>query len=178
MIYSLNLVQQQILEVCGINIRTATYEQAAQILRHCGGDSLTLLVQYNPDKYFQQDLTDYHNRELRIGSPSLTLKGSSSLSNKCSSVDRMPDTDSRASSRDTVSVVESQMEARPSLSCSREPRTIHLSTRNSYGLNGISLVGGNRVGIYIHSVEPNSSAFEVIISFNVADKTFNDIGSH
>lgn len=38
----------QLLEVCGLNMRSATYDLAASVLRQCG-NTLTMLVQYNPD---------------------------------------------------------------------------------------------------------------------------------
>jgi len=41
-------VGDQLLEVCGINLRSTTYELAANILQHCG-NSVTILVQYKPD---------------------------------------------------------------------------------------------------------------------------------
>ncbi|RWS23288.1 discs large protein-like protein [Leptotrombidium deliense] len=43
-------VGDQLLEVCGINMRNATYTLAANVLRQCG-DSVRMLVQYNPHKY-------------------------------------------------------------------------------------------------------------------------------
>jgi len=43
-------IGDQLLEVCGINMRSATYELAACVLHQCG-DSITMLVQYNPAKY-------------------------------------------------------------------------------------------------------------------------------
>jgi len=43
-------VGDQLLEVCGINMRSATYDLAANVLRQCG-DSITMLVQYSPAKY-------------------------------------------------------------------------------------------------------------------------------
>ncbi|XP_060859281.1 disks large homolog 5-like [Metopolophium dirhodum] len=43
-------VGDQLLEVCGINLRSTTYELAANILQYCG-NSVTILVQYKPDKY-------------------------------------------------------------------------------------------------------------------------------
>ena len=36
------------LQVCGINMRNATYQLAANVLRQCG-NSVTMLVQYNPE---------------------------------------------------------------------------------------------------------------------------------
>ncbi|KAL4154064.1 hypothetical protein QTP88_001897 [Uroleucon formosanum] len=45
-------VGDQLLEVCGINLRSATYELATNVLKQCG-NSVTILVQYNPDKYHE-----------------------------------------------------------------------------------------------------------------------------
>uniref|UniRef100_A0A1B6CJU0 PDZ domain-containing protein n=1 Tax=Clastoptera arizonana TaxID=38151 RepID=A0A1B6CJU0_9HEMI len=42
-------VGDQLLEVCGINMRSATYQLAANVLRQCG-NSITMLVQYSPEK--------------------------------------------------------------------------------------------------------------------------------
>ena len=41
-------VGDQLLEVCGINMRSATYQLAANVLRQCG-NSITMLVQFSPD---------------------------------------------------------------------------------------------------------------------------------
>lgn len=40
-------VGDQLLEVCGVNMRSATNDFAATVLRQCG-NSITMLVQYNP----------------------------------------------------------------------------------------------------------------------------------
>ena len=48
----------QILEVCGINMRSATYDHAAQVLRQCK-DTITMLVQYLPEKYHSRKLSLY-----------------------------------------------------------------------------------------------------------------------
>lgn len=44
-------IGDQLLEVCGINMRNATYNLAASVLRQCG-NSITMLVQYSPDSKF------------------------------------------------------------------------------------------------------------------------------
>lgn len=44
-------IGDQLLEVCGINMRSATYQLAANVLRQCG-NSITMLVQYNPDSIY------------------------------------------------------------------------------------------------------------------------------
>jgi len=65
-------VGDQLLEVCGINMRSATYELAACVLHQCG-DSITMLVQYNPAKYYElQEMN-----EMSIIGPSLLTSSSS-----------------------------------------------------------------------------------------------------
>ena len=46
-------VGDQLLEVCGINLRMANYDQAAQVL-HRVGNSIDIKVQFNPDKYLDK----------------------------------------------------------------------------------------------------------------------------
>ncbi|EDV98806.1 GH13520 [Drosophila grimshawi] len=55
-------VGDQLLEVCGINMRAATNEIAANVLRQCG-DSFTMLVQYNPEKFHSTEYEGIHNLE-------------------------------------------------------------------------------------------------------------------
>lgn len=50
-------IGDQLLEFCGINMRLANYDQAATILRQCG-NSITMEVQYNPDKYDELSTSD------------------------------------------------------------------------------------------------------------------------
>ena len=42
----------------------------------------------------------------------------------------------------------------------REPRIVYLEMKKAHSL-GISLVGGNAVGIYVHAVQPDSPAYKV-----------------
>lgn len=44
-------VGDQLLEICGINTRSANYDAAATVLRQCG-KTVSLKVQYNPYKFF------------------------------------------------------------------------------------------------------------------------------
>ena len=46
-------VGDQLLEVCGINLRMANYEMAAKVL-HRVGNSIDIKVQFNPDKYLDK----------------------------------------------------------------------------------------------------------------------------
>lgn len=41
----------QLLEVCGINMRNVTHDVVANILRQCG-NTMTMLVQYSPESMF------------------------------------------------------------------------------------------------------------------------------
>lgn len=50
-------IGDQLLEFCGINMRSATYDLAAKFLRQCG-DSITMLVEYNPEKYDESSTSD------------------------------------------------------------------------------------------------------------------------
>ena len=43
-------VGDQIIDICGINMRTADYENAAKVLKQCG-DPIQMLVQYQYDKF-------------------------------------------------------------------------------------------------------------------------------
>lgn len=43
-------VGDQIIDICGLNMRAADYENAAKVLNQCG-DPLQMLVQYNYEKY-------------------------------------------------------------------------------------------------------------------------------
>lgn len=53
------LVGHQLLEVCGVNLRQATYNLAASVLQQCG-NSITMLVQYNPESKILQLVKYYH----------------------------------------------------------------------------------------------------------------------
>ncbi|XP_036224350.2 disks large homolog 5 [Bactrocera oleae] len=55
-------VGDQLLEVCGINMRSATNDIAANVLRQCG-NSITMLVQYNPEKFHSGEYDGTNNLE-------------------------------------------------------------------------------------------------------------------
>ncbi|XP_073825542.1 MAGUK family member discs large 5 isoform X1 [Musca autumnalis] len=55
-------VGDQLLEVCGLNMRSATNDIAANVLRQCG-NSITMLVQYNPEKFHSAEYEGTHNLE-------------------------------------------------------------------------------------------------------------------
>ncbi|XP_017468878.1 PREDICTED: disks large homolog 5 [Rhagoletis zephyria] len=55
-------VGDQLLEVCGLNMRSATNDIAANVLRQCG-NSITMLVQYNPEKFHSGEYDGTNNLE-------------------------------------------------------------------------------------------------------------------
>lgn len=223
-------VGDQLLEVCGINMRSATYQLAACVLHQCG-DSITMLVQYNPTKY--QELQEMNGMSL-MGPPSVTSSSSECDGNgggshqrsksrsgsptPCNSPRHSRDhsnnsgngSSSKADVIDPVSaslrntlqfdrLIDRGSESRSSIvrppsihgtltrhhalatlkrptsviipatvvdenggNCrdrDREPRLVHLEMKKAHSL-GISLVGGNAVGIFIHAVQNESPAFK------------------
>lgn len=69
-------VGDQLLEICGINMRSANKDAAASVLRQCG-QTVMMKVQYNPDKFLpkesmesnqmtQSDSTELNNKENKI----------------------------------------------------------------------------------------------------------------
>lgn len=56
-------VGDQLLEICGINMRSANKEAAASVLRKCG-QTVYMKVKYNPDKFFMtnQQLNSQNNQ--------------------------------------------------------------------------------------------------------------------
>ncbi|CAI6359819.1 unnamed protein product [Macrosiphum euphorbiae] len=141
-------VGDQILEVCGINLRSASYKLAANVLQQCG-DSVTMLVQYSPDKYKElkgtKSSTSSHLETLTPGnSPSVNRKstGASVITHEMA----------------TLNLQKSDLNTDSTSLRAYEPRYFIMETRKCSNL-GISLVGGNAVGIFIHSVKLNSLAY-------------------
>uniref|UniRef100_A0A8D8WDJ1 Disks large homolog 5 n=1 Tax=Cacopsylla melanoneura TaxID=428564 RepID=A0A8D8WDJ1_9HEMI len=138
-------VGDQLLEVCGINMRSATYQLAASVLRQCG-NSITMLVQYSPDKYHELEGSGSSSAE----NESVSGRGSGSPT-PCNS----PGTNRKSIQHNTSTLTRSHV-------CkderSGEPRFLMIETRKCSNL-GISLVGGNAVGIYVHSVQSGSLGY-------------------
>ncbi|XP_069123796.1 disks large homolog 5-like isoform X1 [Argopecten irradians] len=141
------VIGDQLLEICGINMRTATHEIAARFLHQCGKD-LTLLVQYNIDEYNNGDSSgDSTNTSPNNSPDSNTFKKKTSLS-------------------------------RPSMSC-ESSRFVSLKKSSPNASLGITIAGGNTVGIFVHEVQPNSVAFghdgllvgDQILQYNGVDFT-------
>ncbi|XP_057658285.1 disks large homolog 5 [Diorhabda carinulata] len=170
-------IGDQLLEVCGINMRNATYNLAANVLRQCG-NSITMLVQYSPEKYHElgesrncsdcaseseeEDDEEIDNEATPCNSPKEVRK-SSLLQLKPSQ----------------LMVIQRQAQNNTnngnSRNSSEEPRYLCIETLKTSNL-GISLVGGNAAGIFIHSVQPDSLAYHAglrtgdqILEYNGSD---------
>ncbi|KAL1497435.1 hypothetical protein ABEB36_008409 [Hypothenemus hampei] len=165
-------IGDQLLEVCGINMRNATYNLAASVLMQCG-NSITLLVQYSPEKF----------REMTEGTESLS--GSSSNADDDEDEDDEGEGDATpCNSPKEIRKTSLQNKPSPLMLMQRqsgvsnvissslvppnnhllfrgsveEPRYLCIETLKTSNL-GISLVGGNAAGIFIHSVQSDSLAY-------------------
>lgn len=139
------VIGDQFLEICGINMRTASQEIASQILKQVG-NSLSLLVQYNPDEYYSktgdssgEDSTNTSPKN----SPSLGTFKRNHNGTGSSGRSKTP----RAS---IVDPGDTACEAARVLSFKKSSPNLSL---------GISTIGGNAVGIFVHEVQPQSFAF-------------------
>ncbi|KDR24048.1 Disks large-like protein 5 [Zootermopsis nevadensis] len=173
-------VGDQLLEVCGINMRSATYQLAANVLRQCG-NSITMLVQYSPDKYHELEGSVSSSSEegpSRSGSPTpcnspktprkpaplqLEKLSPSSISSLRGAPQSSHGTLTRSQIAQAVSTLQRQNATvrspeDPNKSPVHDQRFLFIETRKCSNL-GISLVGGNAVGIFVHSVQPDSLAY-------------------
>ncbi|XP_038109620.1 disks large homolog 5 [Culex quinquefasciatus] len=171
-------IGDQLLEVCGINLRKATYELAAHVLRQCG-NSITMLVLYNPEVY--NNLT---TSEDNIGHSNSPTPQNSPRAMGRSIISAVNTTTVNAISTIVPSVLSSNDGQQSQLANTsqgvhykEQPRLIIMETRKSSNL-GISLVGGNAHGIFVHGVQKDSLADNAglrigdqILEFNGADLT-------
>ncbi|KAF5296629.1 hypothetical protein FQA39_LY12457 [Lamprigera yunnana] len=186
-------IGDQLLEVCGINMRNATYNLAANVLRQCG-NSITMLVQYSPDStllhsYIDNSIVISEYHELQ---ESGSCSGSSSNDEgegeptPCNSPKgvRKSHQNSRnvpltaLTNQNTLnrkSQPPSTLQRQNSNRNEDEPRYLYIATLKTSNL-GISLVGGNAMGIFIHSVQPDSLAYHAglrtgdqILEYNGSD---------
>lgn len=145
-------IGDQLLEVCGINMRNATYQLAANVLRQCR-DSITMLVQFNPDKYREvaSDNISSSEENSPVDTPAASPKMRHS---KRSDLIRISNDDVPSSATSTLT---RQKQSCVSAKGSRaEPRIVLL--RKASPSLGITLLGGNAVGIFVHSVQEDSPA--------------------
>ncbi|XP_058454289.1 disks large homolog 5 isoform X2 [Malaya genurostris] len=166
-------IGDQLLEVCGINLRKATYELAAHVLRQCG-NSITMLVLYNPEVY--NNLTSNENNISHSSSP--TPRNSPRPTGRSHIPAVNTSTVNAISTLTSKSNTSHQQQLTGSIQTSHfkeQPRLIFIETRKNSNL-GISLVGGNANGIFVHGVQKDSIADNAglrigdqILEFNGAD---------
>ena len=176
-------VGDQLLEVCGINLRTAKYQHAAQVLQ-TAGKSVDIKVQFNPDKFEVRDNSRasvdslygykspsqplYKSTPIRSESQlyhhvtSLTEepKSRSSTLKSALNLDLVPAAHSTMLGQQQQEEEEEEMFEYPARFTTYKSRLLQPLLRRS-GELGVRLVGGNAVGIFIHSVDPQSPAGEV-----------------
>ncbi|KAF9804574.1 hypothetical protein SFRURICE_014482 [Spodoptera frugiperda] len=141
-------VGDQLLEVCGINMRSATYTLAARVLRQIG-NSITMLVQYSPEKYKDE-----------VEVPGSSSSGESSHDEEVS-LSGSPTPRNSPGPQQSIRLEQPSTEVatlRQSQNNKDLPRFLLIEMRNCSDL-GISLVGGNAVGIFVHSVQIESPAY-------------------
>ncbi|XP_053393187.1 disks large homolog 5-like isoform X2 [Mercenaria mercenaria] len=140
------VIGDQLLEICAINMRNATYDLAARVLQQCG-NNLTMLVQFNPEKFNDND------------------SGSSAESSTNTSPLNSPDSKS-VKSRVYNGISQRETPKSPSRVHSHSSsmgkydaqRKISFKKPNPSASLGISLAGGNATGIFVHNVEEGSPA--------------------
>ncbi|XP_052266355.1 disks large homolog 5-like isoform X3 [Dreissena polymorpha] len=147
------VVGDQLLEICAINMRNATYDLAARVLQQCGSN-LTMLVQYNPEKY----LGGNYNETSAPSSPEQPPKVQDHNNPRV----RLP---ARDSTRGSIGKYDAQ-------------RNVSFKKPNPTASLGLSLAGGNATGIFIQNIEENSPAHnqnvlagDQILEFNGIDFT-------
>ncbi|XP_045775276.1 disks large homolog 5 isoform X1 [Maniola jurtina] len=141
-------IGDQLLEVCGINMRSATYTLAASVLRQIG-NSITMLVQYSPEKYKDEmEVPGSSSSGESSHDEEVSLSGSPTPRNSPG-----PQQSLRMDVPSTDVATLRQSQGNKDL-----PRFLLIEMRNCSDL-GISLVGGNAVGIFVHSVQIDSPAY-------------------
>ncbi|CAH1793992.1 unnamed protein product [Owenia fusiformis] len=143
-------VGDQILDVCGVNLRNANQEHATRVMQGLG-DNITMKVQYNPKKY-----TDSEDS----ASGDVQSVGSSSIVNSPSH-NSEPHRISNETLTSATPTNTPRHSAQPSLNdgnmmICEEPRFVFLKKTST--TLGIGLIGGNLTGIFVHEVHKDSIA--------------------
>ncbi|XP_076459748.1 disks large homolog 5-like [Babylonia areolata] len=142
------VIGDQLLEVCGINMRNATHEHAVTVLRQCR-DNIRMKVQFNPEKYMDSEET-----------PGPVSPLSSPVTNS--------PTHSKLTSGDSEQSTPKHHPPQRSKSCSSGDGTyershvVPIKRHKGDTGPGFSIVGGNAVGIFIHDIDPSSPAAAVL----------------
>jgi discs large protein 5 len=125
-------VGDQLLEFCGINMRSATYDLAAKFLRQCG-NSITMLVQYNPEKYEELSTSDENVSRSDDSTPQNSPKATRSVIS----------TDSAHSSKRISTVLQDSPHSTGTVKSHRNQMTLPMQQDKS---SSISSSSGNTLG--------------------------------
>ncbi|XP_024942820.1 disks large homolog 5 isoform X2 [Cephus cinctus] len=132
-------IGDQLLEVCGINMRSATYQLAANVLRQCG-NSITMLVQYSPDKYNELEGSGSSSSSEAGGEEAASRSGSPTPCNSPEAPRKttqpLETTEPERDTSATLSVIRSDREVRTSASLDiRNTQERERDIRNSASLD-------------------------------------------
>ena len=124
----------------GVNLRCATYEQAAKILQE-SGSNVTILAQYSPQKFLDAQLASSSPAEASsmVSKPGTTKRRSSG---------------SRAAD-DTVLPLPEKVPLGSNVEEPGEVRVVAFKKKSQS--RGFSIVGGNATGVFVSEIEQNSS---------------------
>eukprot|EP00795_Rhopilema_esculentum_P008485 gene8485-14481_t len=148
----------QLLEFNGINLRSATFNQAALILKQSAdAATVTVLAQYNPHKLTETEEASANSQEESTQStPKQKRK-----SNNASMVSSHTKQNSLVSTATTIPNYEQQCDdaAAHGDNTSEEARPVTLKKPTPTTLLGINLSGGNATGIFVSDLEKDGFAF-------------------
>lgn len=128
----------QLLEYNGVNLRCATYDQAAMILKQ-SGNSVTILAQFNPEKF--KDTTD--------SSPS-----QSEASTTCST----PINRKKHEGSSCTPPIRRNGEVLPIIDNEPPGDLRYVFFTKSPSSLGFSIAGGNAMGIFVSEIQPDDEA--------------------
>ena len=126
------------LQYNGVNLRCATYDQAAMILKQ-SGNSVTILAQFNPEKF--KDTTD--------SSPS-----QSEASTTCS----MPINRKKHEGSSCTPPIRRNGEILPIIDNEPPGDLRYVFFTKSPSSLGFSIAGGNAMGIFVSEIQPDDEA--------------------
>ena len=122
----------------GVNLRCATYEQAAMILKQ-SGNSVTILAQFNPDKF--KDTSE-------------SLSSQSEASTTCST----PVNRKKHEGSSSPPPIRKKGEILPIIDNEPPGDLRYVFYTKSPSSLGFSIAGGNATGIFVSEIQPDDEA--------------------
>jgi len=161
--------EDQLLEFNGINLRSATFDQAALILKQSAdAATVTILAQYNPHKLSESE--DTKTASSQVESTQSTPKQKRKSAN-VSVVSSHTKQNSVVSTSTTINSYDKQCdESIAHGDCpAEEPRSVTVKKPSSNTLLGMNVIGGNATGIFISEIEKEGLAASQG-SFRIGDR--------